>query len=223
MMSMKLSSPYIFKKVYNDVKIFEDANKEVKIGYLNINGLYHAKSSVFLNTDKNLLQLDFLVVADTRLTEKNTLCELETDLSNWKLIKRFDTQDGIVHMGMIMLQSCASKEEDIVRNLKEKVYFKLDKQKKINFMQVITVSFLKYHITGAFVYIRETPTEAETRKLEKFLNSFDLVMGDLNLDTYRTGDLQKIKILCEQRTKDSSLIFSLHASEITLLITMHQL
>ena len=26
-------------------------------------------------------------------------------------------------------------------------------------------------------------------------------MGDLNLDTYRTGDLQKINLLCEQRTK----------------------
>ena len=201
MASMKLSSPYIFKKIYNDMKIFREADKEMKIGYININGLYHTRSDIFINNDNNLLLLDFLVVADTRLSKDNKSCDLERRLSNWKLIRRFDSNDGIIHMGLIMLQSRTSKEVDIVTNMSDKKYFKSEKGRKITFAQVITASFLRYHITSAFVYIRQTPTEAETKKLGTFLKSIDLVMGDLNLDTYRTGDLQKINLLCEQRTK----------------------
>ena len=51
------------------------------------------------------------------------------------------------------------------------------------------------------MYIRQKPSEAETRRLETFLKSYDLIMGDLNLDTYRAEDQQKIKILCEKRSK----------------------
>ena len=46
MLAMKTSAPYIFKKVYNEEKVFED-DDEVKIGYININGLYHKKKSRF--------------------------------------------------------------------------------------------------------------------------------------------------------------------------------
>ena len=156
---------------------------------------------MFINNDKNLLLLDFLVVADTRLSEKNKTCDLERSLSNWKLMKRFDSNDGVIHMGLIILQSCTSKEDNIAREIREKKYVKNENGRTINYTQVMTVSFLKYNIKCAFVYIRQTPTDGETRKLEKFLKSFDLVMGDLNLDTYREGDLQKIKILCEKKTK----------------------
>ena len=99
-------------------------------------------------------------------------------------------------MGLIMLQSCTSKEENIVRNLSEKKHFKTGKGR-----QVMTASFMKNHVTSAFVYIRQIPSEAETRRLETFLKSYDLFMGDLNLDTYRAEDQQKIKILCEKRSK----------------------
>ena len=75
---------------------------------------------MFLNNDKNLLNLDFLIVADTRLKVENKSHDLEEALSNWKLIDRFDSDDGMSHMGLIMLQSHKSKHEDILRNIKQK-------------------------------------------------------------------------------------------------------
>ena len=131
---------------------------------------------LFINNDQNLLKLDFLAVADTRLTSANSSTDLEESLSNWKLIKRFDSNDGMVHMGLMLLQSCKSKEDDIVRNIEEKVYFKYYEGRKITCMQVLTVSFLKYHLSSAFVYIRETPTQEETKRLEKYLKPVDCQM-----------------------------------------------
>ena len=142
-----------------------------------------------------------MVVADTRLNKENKTEDFKLILSNWKVIERFDSNDGISHMGLIMLQSLISHNQNIVRNISEKTFFKVEKGKKLDYIQVMTASFLKYHITCAFVYIRHTPTEAETMKLGKFLKSFDLVMGDLNLDSYRSADVPKLQILCETRRK----------------------
>ena len=55
MASMKLFVPYNFKKVYTDNPIFEDNDRELKIGYINIRSLYEGKSDLFLNADQNLL------------------------------------------------------------------------------------------------------------------------------------------------------------------------
>ena len=44
MAAMKISAPYIFKKVYNEEKIFDDDGQDLKLGYININGLFHKKS-----------------------------------------------------------------------------------------------------------------------------------------------------------------------------------
>eukprot|EP00092_Neocalanus_flemingeri_P022722 GFUD01024642.1.p1 GENE.GFUD01024642.1~~GFUD01024642.1.p1 ORF type:complete len:2733 (+),score=580.47 GFUD01024642.1:994-8199(+) len=201
MMSMKLSAPYIFKKIYNEDKIFKEEDKELKLGYININGLYQKNSHIFINNDQNLLDLDFLAVADTRLSNENKSSDLENSLSNWKLLNRFDSNDGVKHMGLLLLQSRRSKEENIVRNIAEKIYFKYVGERKVTYMQILKVSFLKYHLTSAFVYIRQTPTETETVKLEQFCNTVDLIMGDLNMDTNRPEDANKIRVLCQKRSK----------------------
>ena len=151
-LSMKVSSPYIFCKIYNDVQIFNDPEKELKIGYININSLYHKRSYVFINTDRNLMLLDFLVVADTRLNEKHKTSDLESDLSNWKLIERLDSKDGMIHMGLLLLQSARSEKGRIVSNLGQKQFFKTEKGKKVIHIQILSVYFLKYHLSAAFVY-----------------------------------------------------------------------
>ena len=199
--SMKISKPYVFKKIDNNVKIFNDPNKEIKIGYININSLYTSRSTSFINNDTNLLQLDFLLVADTRLSKEIKDRELESNLINWRIIQRFDSNDSIAHMGLLFLQSRESQKEDIVENIAEKIYFKNEKGKKINQMQVMSVSFMQFHLTCAFVYIRKTPTTEETKRLENYLEHFDVVMGDLNLDAYRAEDAERLDILCERRTK----------------------
>ena len=66
-------------------------------------------SDIFLNNDENLLHLDLLAVADTRLEGKDTTEELKKRLSNWKILCRHDADDGKKHMGLLLLQSKFSK------------------------------------------------------------------------------------------------------------------
>ena len=81
-------------------------------------------SSIFLNNDTNLLDLDYLVVADARLKSQNFTSELDKTLSNWTVLGRFDSNDEMIHMGLLFLKSHKSHQQDIVHNIKEKQYFK---------------------------------------------------------------------------------------------------
>ena len=67
--AMKLFKSYQFKKTYNYEKIFNSNEEEIKLGYINIDNIFCANSIDLLNKDINLLSLDFLIVADTRLQE----------------------------------------------------------------------------------------------------------------------------------------------------------
>ena len=64
MESMKIYKNYNFLKILNTESIFESNEDEVKLGYININDIFSARSIDFLNKDTNQLGLDFLVVAD---------------------------------------------------------------------------------------------------------------------------------------------------------------
>lgn len=62
---LRRNKQYTFSKTYLETKIWENTD-EVKIGYLNINGLdAHIDD---LNMDNNLSNLDFLCVAETKLS-----------------------------------------------------------------------------------------------------------------------------------------------------------
>ena len=67
--SMRLTRPYEFKKIYNEDEIFNEEGNEIKIGYLNINGVIDADHYVYLNNDKNPLNLDNLILAEAKLTK----------------------------------------------------------------------------------------------------------------------------------------------------------
>ena len=56
---------YEFKKNYLDQKIFCVDESEIKIGYLNINGLNDGNHDHYFNNDKNLNHLDLIVLAET--------------------------------------------------------------------------------------------------------------------------------------------------------------
>ena len=65
--AMRKYRKYTCKKIYLDEKIFKVENSEIKIGYLNINGLDDGSHAFYLNADHNLRYLDFLVLAETKL------------------------------------------------------------------------------------------------------------------------------------------------------------
>ena len=109
MKSMMMYKPHQFKQVYLDQKLFINPVAEMKIGYININGLYSAQSCSIINNDFNLLQLDVLQIADTRLSRCQGDSELEESLSNWRVVLREDSEDNKKHMGMLLLVSKMSK------------------------------------------------------------------------------------------------------------------
>ena len=80
MESMKIYKNYNFLKISNSESIFVSNEDEVKVGYINTNDIFSARSIEFLNKDTNLNGLDFLVVADTRLQE-----ETDSECLDYKL------------------------------------------------------------------------------------------------------------------------------------------
>ena len=117
-----------------------------------------------MNNDENLLNLDFLVVADTRLTESTEM--LVDKFSNWRILKRFDADDGLEHMGLMLLGSSRSNKDHLIVDLSKKKWQKVQKQKNMVFAQLLSVKFVNNQDFG-FVYIRETPTFSDVDKIFK--------------------------------------------------------
>ena len=190
--SMLAFTPYIFKKIRLDEEIYCN-NGELKLGYINIRGLLEGRSIEFINNDKNLQCLDYLVLADTRLDEKTSSQFLEEQLSNWLVLNRYDADDDHCHMGLLVLQGKASTSDinlevlfEHKERLRNQVYF-----------QILKVHFRKILLHAAFVYVRETPSQKSLERMIKIINKgkkAELIMGDLNLDSIR--DKSMLDKLC---------------------------
>ena len=75
--SMRKFKAFNFKKFYLDDDIFMNRNEEIKLGYLNINDLTAEFHAEYINCDKNLVHLDILVIADSRLTGNSNIQGLQ--------------------------------------------------------------------------------------------------------------------------------------------------
>ena len=106
--AMRKFQPYLFKKVYLDEKVFEDDADEIKVGYLNINGLRDGNHAQYLNADYNLMHLDILVLSETKLNHTDTANSIMKDLDMWIVLERYDAGDGKKHMGLLVLSSMQS-------------------------------------------------------------------------------------------------------------------
>ena len=91
------------KKIYLDEEIFIEVDNEVKVGYLNINGVGSESHSYHLNNDHNLKNLDILVLSETKIQQNHADSKLKKDLSNWTIEGRYDAIDGVNHMGLLLL------------------------------------------------------------------------------------------------------------------------
>ena len=196
MSAMKVFRPYVFKKIYLKEKIFIDSGRSLKIGYLNINNIFKHLTFEMLNEDDNLLNLDILIVSDTRSQKETTTENIASFLRNWSIIGRYDSKDALRHLGMLVLKSKFSSQEDKI-DLQEKQYFK----KNFVQMQVVFANFMLIGLRTALVYIRETPTVEQIKILNRDLKNIDLVIGDLNLDPNRDPDSDKLKMLCQHRKR----------------------
>ena len=100
--AMRKFRKYNFKKIYLDERIFKIERSEIKVGYLNINGLLDGFHAEYLNADYNLKNLDILVLAETKLDQNSQTDQIINILTNWNLIGRYDSEDGLKHIGMMI-------------------------------------------------------------------------------------------------------------------------
>ena len=89
-LAMRRYNPYEFKKIYLDDEVFVNENQEIKLGYLNINGLLDGGHAEYLNADMNLKYLDILILSETKLVKKHSDNKIKDTLSDWKIIARYD-------------------------------------------------------------------------------------------------------------------------------------
>ena len=189
--AMEICSRYQFKKVYLDEDICE-SKEEIKIGYLNIQGLIKGKSLEFVNNDNNLKELHYLVIAETWLTVSTSDAFLTNQLSNWVVHTRSDAEDGLKHMGLLVLQGQSTSGRITMRILNNLRWSK----KKSVYAQILQVHFDEYLLEASFVYINKTPTDTEVTNLCDVCKQSKLIVGDLNLDYARVVDQKKLADIC---------------------------
>ena len=201
---------YQFKKVYLDEQIFQEPGSEIKVGYLNINGLLDGNHDHYLNADKNLISLDFIVLAETKLSKEAATNDIAGTLSNWKIVARYDSEDQRKHMGLILLSSRTSK-------FNGQVSITHQTAKRDGHLQIEGIIMrLKCDLKFGFVYCRSSPTFSEIKAINRYFEECNVLMGDFNLSHRDKQDQNKITTLCQQ-SKFSAL------KEITRSISQNQL
>ena len=201
---------YEFKKVFLDEKIFNHEESEIKVGYLNINGLLDGNHNVYFNADKNLSSLDFIVLAETKLTQDCDISVIEGSLSNWKIVARYDSQDSRKHMGLMLLSSRGSKFNGQVSITHQTA------KREGSFQIEGIILRLKANLKIGFVYCRSSPTSPEIKAINKYFEECNILMGDFNLSHRVIKDQEKVRNLCQQ-SKISAL------NEITRAVSNNQL
>ena len=209
--AMRKFRPYLLKKVYLDEKIFETDDAEIKVGYLNINGLSDGSHSAYLNSDHNLRNLDLLVLSETKLVKSEFAQKTINELDNWTLIGRYDSEDGKKHMGLLILSSKKSMISDQIRNITHQV---VERNGNLQIQGLIVSLISGFDLR--FIYCRSSPNNPEIKAINKYFDGCTALLGDFNLSHRNDQDKQKIMALCNE-TKVSAL------REITRAISNNQL
>ena len=194
--AMKIQNKYEFFKVNLDENIFMK-DTDTKIGYLNVNGLneVHAK---YINGDQNLQNLDVLCLAETKFKINSVSIKyIENQMTNWKVHTQFDAQDGIEHMGLIILTSKLKSHLPVpeIRNVQ---LFEISDKKQL---QVQGINLAVNGITYSFIYIRKTPTNIIIENLITQTTNSMFLIGDFNLNPKDQGESQKLQYLCGENRK----------------------
>ena len=153
---------------------------------------------------------EILVIVETKLHQSiKTECFAD-QLSNWKILKRYDSNDGKKNMGLILLtpRIKAFKEINLITHHNAKRNESLQ-------IQGIIVQ-LKCDTCLGFLYCRSSPHNSEIDYIKRVYRCCKVLMGDFNLSHRIADHKRKLNELCET-TKVSVL------HEITRAISNNQL
>ena len=116
-----------------------------------------AGHSQYFNADKNLNDLDIIVLAETKLL-KSDKHGIEDKLNNWSIIGRYDSQDCQKHMGLILLKSKKSQLRGPI-----KIDHKTAKRNGSLHLEGLIV-WLTNGLTLGFLYCKSTPKVKEVEE-----------------------------------------------------------
>ena len=189
---MRKFEHYNFKKIYLDEEIFQLAGNEIKIGYLNINGLLNAGHAEYLDADRNLLNIDILTLSETKLTKNVKSEQIIRRMDNWNIFRRYDSKDGMGHMGLMILTSKKSNVTKEIYSMTQRWY---ERYEKLQIEGLIIT--MKDGRNYGFIYSRSTPTNSEISHICRDFNSCNILMGDFNLSHRNADDQVKVTTLCQ--------------------------
>ena len=179
------------KKIYLDERIFINDHSELKLGFLNINGLLDGNHEFYLNEDKNLINLDVLVLCETKLTKNVDNSMIRKKMDKWDIIGRYDAGDNSKHMGMMVLTPKVSSIKEKMTTITYQC-----SQRNENLQIQGIVLRMNNGLSFGFLYSRTTPNTPEVKAINKYFAECQFMMGDFNLSPKMPQDNKKLEQLC---------------------------
>ena len=167
----KPENQYKFSKkyLYDEDNLFEfpenEEEHEVKVAYLNINGLLHAHHIDCLRSDNNLSAVDIICIAETKLSPD--VGDATILLDGFDLLHRLDVRHNSMGMAIYSKTGTSANIIETARYSDEDV-------------QIIQFTIDDQPTT--FIYIHPNSVITGLAKLETMLRAKELVMGDINID-----------------------------------------
>ena len=137
--------------------------------------------------------LDILILAETKLCKDDSMENVRNSLSNWNVFNRYDAEDGVQHMGLLLL---TSKKSSIVDQFKSITHQTAKRNDKLQIQGLIIR--LTNDLNFGFVYCRSSPTNSEIKAVRKYFDECQFLLGDFNLSHRVKEDCLKIENLCEE-------------------------
>ena len=186
MEDLQTNRKYEYMNTYLQDQIFSVDLNEVKLGYLNINGLKNKTEDI--DEDKNLLNLDCLVLSETKLAK-----DMKVNFCNWNFA-RYDFEDKKTkspHLGMVFL---TKKTPKIDINVEQSSSINLSGKTRFQFLEV---SLTKHSLRGIFFYVNKKPQKKDVTAIIKHFGKYqlDFFIGDLNLNYFDEEDRRRISEL----------------------------
>ena len=182
------------KYLHDEVFVSKSGEKvhEVKISYLNINGLLASEHLADLSHDKNLLNSDFLCVAETKVEE--IVNDEHIMIPSFDIIARLDSLPNSQSRGMVlyMKKDCGHAVPDVIT----------DRRKHTETIEAVIAD-----MKVCFVYIHPNALKKDVDSLQNVFRPSDLVMGDLNINTMdeRGTGSKRLSKIADEAFKQSVL------------------
>merc|ERR1712121_415018 len=107
----QFSNTYLYDNWLINPSTKEPSFKEIKMSYLNINGLVDSDHLECLRSDINLMSSDIICIAETKLCQGQNI---DISLNDFDIVDQMDNRQGKKSMGMIIYKRKSMEDFDIL-------------------------------------------------------------------------------------------------------------